>query len=143
MSRVLLTGGTGFIGSHTAVELLNAGEEVVIVDNLSNSEKSVVSRIEKITGRQPAFYKVNAADSNAMDRIFYEHDFDAVIHFAGYKAVGESVEKPLAYYRNNLDTTLTILETMKNYDVKRFIFSSSATVYGMSEDVPFTEDSPV
>lgn len=143
MSSVLLTGGAGFIGSHTAVELLNAGEEVVIVDNLSNSEKSVVDRIEKITGRQPAFYRVNVADSNAMDRIFYEHDFDAVIHFAGYKAVGESVKKPLAYYRNNIDTALTILETMKNYDVKRFIFSSSATVYGMSDDVPFTEDAPV
>ena len=142
MSNVLLTGGAGFIGSHTAVELLDAGEDVVIVDNLSNSERSVIDRIEKITGRQPAFYKVDVADSNAMDRIFYEHEIDAVVHFAGYKAVGESVEKPLAYYRNNIDTTLTLLETMKNYDVKRFIFSSSATVYGMSEDVPFTEEAP-
>ncbi len=140
MSTVLLTGGTGFIGSHTAVELLQKHHEVIIADNLYNSEASVIDRIETITGIRPVFYEANAADRAAMDEIFCRHNIDAVIHFAGYKAVGESVKKPIAYYRNNLDTTLTLLEVMEKYNCKRFIFSSSATVYGTSDDVPFTED---
>ena len=142
MATVLLTGGTGFIGSHTAVELLNAGEDLVIVDDLSNSEASVIDRIEEITGKRPAFYQADAADKTAMDRVFTEHPIDAVVHFAGFKAVGDSVCKPVEYYRNNLDTLLTLLETMRGHKVKHIIFSSSATVYGMSENVPFTEDAP-
>ena len=139
---ILLTGATGYIGSHTAVELLEAGEDIVIVDDLSNSEESVIDRIEQITGRRPAFYCGNVADRELMERIFLENPIDAVMHFAGFKAVGESVEKPLAYYRNNLDTTLTLLEVMEAHHCGRFIFSSSATVYGMSEDVPFRESAP-
>lgn len=142
MATVLLVGGTGFIGSHTAVELLNVGEDVVIVDDFSNSEVSVIDRIEEITGKRPAFYQADAADKTAMDRIFTEHPIDAVIHFAGFKAVGESVRKPIEYYRNNLDTLLTLLETMRGHRVKNIIFSSSATVYGMSENVPFREEAP-
>lgn len=142
MSTVLLTGGTGFIGSHTAVELLDAGEDVVIVDDLSNSEASVIDRVKEITGRRLVFYQADAADKTAMDRIFTERSIDAVIHFAGFKAVGESVQKPVEYYRNNLDTLLTLLEAMRDHGVKRIIFSSSATVYGMSGNVPFTEEMP-
>ncbi len=142
MSEILLTGATGYIGSHTAVELLSAGEKVVIVDDLSNSEASVVDAIEKITGTRPEFYVGDVADKSLMERIFRAHDVSAVMHFAGFKAVGESVQKPLAYYRNNLDTTLTLLETMQRFGCRRFIFSSSATVYGMSEDVPFRETAP-
>ena len=139
---VLLTGGTGFIGSHTAVELLNAGEKVIIADDLSNSNADVIAKIEAITGKTPQFYKVNVADRTAVDKIFSENDIAAVIHFAGYKAVGESVQKPVEYYRNNLDTTLSLLEVMHEHNTKRFIFSSSATVYGMSNTAPFTEDMP-
>ena len=139
---VLLTGATGYIGSHTAVELLGAGEDAVIVDDLSNSEESVIDRIETITGKRPVFYRGNVADKSLMSRIFQENQIDAVMHFAGFKAVGESVEKPIAYYRNNIDTTLTLLETMERFGCKRFIFSSSATVYGLSEDVPFRETAP-
>ena len=143
MATILLTGGTGFIGSHAAVELLNAGEDVVLADDLSNSEAGVVDCIAKITGKNPRFYQTDMADRAAAERIFAENPIDAVIHFAGFKAVGESVRKPLMYYRNNLDTTLTLLETMRKHGVKRIIFSSSATVYGMSEAVPFTEKAPV
>ncbi len=139
---VLLTGATGYIGSHTAVELLSAGEEIVIVDDLSNSEISVIDRIETITGTRPVFYCGNVADHALMKRVFSENEITAVMHFAGFKAVGESVEKPLAYYRNNIDTTLTLLEVMRRFGCKRFIFSSSATVYGTSEDVPFRETAP-
>ena len=142
MSAILLTGGTGFIGSHTAVELLKAGEEIVIVDDLSNSGADMLERLHAITGKTPRFYQADVADHNAMERVFSENDIQAVIHFAGFKAVGESVAKPVAYYRNNLDTTLTLLETMQRHGVKRLVFSSSATVYGMSENVPFTEDMP-
>ena len=138
---VLLTGGTGFIGSHTAVELIEAGHSVVIADDLSNSEKSVVDRIEEITGVRPAFYQIDVTDRAALQKVFEEQDIDTVIHFAGFKAVGESVEKPLEYYRNNLDTTLTLLETMKSNGCKKIIFSSSATVYSLSDDVPVTEES--
>jgi UDP-glucose 4-epimerase len=139
---VLLTGGAGFIGSHTAVQMIEAGYEVVIADDLSNSERSVVERIGEITGTIPIFYECDVAHKASLDQIFREHKIDGVVHFAGFKAVGESVEKPLAYYRNNLDTTLTLLETMGEHGVHDFVFSSSATVYGMSEDVPFTEEQP-
>ena len=139
---ILLTGGTGYIGSHTAVELLNNGHEVILVDDLSNSRSSVVDRLETITGKRPVFYQADVTDRAAMDRIFSAHPMEAVLHFAGFKAVGESVQKPVAYYRNNIDATLTLLEVMAKYGVKRMIFSSSATVYGQSEEVPFSEDAP-
>ena len=139
---ILLTGGTGYIGSHTAVELLNSGHEVILVDDLSNSRSSVVDRLETITGKRPVFYQADVTDRAAMDRIFSAHPMEAVLHFAGFKAVGESVQKPVAYYRNNIDATLTLLEVMAKYGVKRMIFSSSATVYGQSEEVPFSEDAP-
>lgn len=136
---VLLTGGTGYIGSHTAVELLKAGEEIVIVDDLSNSEASVLDRIEAITGYRPKFYRTDVADRAAMEQIFAENNIEAVIHFAGWKAVGESVQKPVGYYRNNLDTSLTLLETMQAHGCKRVVFSSSATVYGENNPIPYRE----
>ena len=142
MSRILLTGATGYIGSHTAVELLDAGREIVIADNLYNSERSVIDRIETITGKRPVFYEADMTDREAVERIFRENDISAVMHFAGYKAVGESVAKPVSYYRNNLDTTLTLLEVMAEHGCKRIIFSSSATVYGSENPVPFTEEMP-
>lgn len=137
---ILLTGGTGFIGSHTAVELINKNIDIVIVDNLYNSDASVIDRIETITGTRPAFYASDVTCKDSLREIFKNHKIDAVIHFAGYKAVGESVQKPVAYYRNNLDTTLSLLEVMNEYGCKRIIFSSSATVYGTSDKVPFTEE---
>ena len=136
-----MTGGTGFIGSHTAVEMIATGHSVVIADDLSNSEGDVIDRIKQITGTRPLFYHIDVADKSALDRLFEENEIGAVVHFAGFKAVGESVEKPIEYYRNNLDTTMTLLEVMKKHDVKKFIFSSSATVYSLIEDVPFTEES--
>lgn len=139
--KILLTGGTGFIGSHTAVEIISLGHDVVIADDLSNSEKSVVDRIEKITGTRPTFYNIDVTDKTKLSRLFDEQDIDSVIHFAGFKAVGESVEKPLEYYCNNLNTTLTLLNTMKRHGCKKIIFSSSATVYSHVENVPFTEES--
>ena len=139
---VLLTGGAGFIGSHTAVELLQAGYDVVIADDLSNCTEDVVTRIGRITGRAPAFHQVDVADRAALEEVFEQYDFEAVIHFAGFKAVGESVKEPLKYYRNNLDTTLTLLETMAYHHVNTIVFSSSATVYGVPETVPLTEDMP-
>ncbi|MBD9207756.1 MAG: UDP-glucose 4-epimerase GalE [Clostridiales bacterium] len=139
---VLLTGGAGFIGSHTAVELLQSGYDVVIADDLSNCTEDVVTRIGRITGRAPAFHRVDVADRAALEEVFEQYDFDAVIHFAGFKAVGESVKQPLKYYRNNLDTTLTLLETMAYHGVNTIVFSSSATVYGVPERVPLTEDMP-
>ena len=142
MGKILLTGATGYIGSHTAVELLSAGWEVVIADDLSNSSADVCDRIADITGRKPLFYKADVSDPEAVERIFRENEIEAVIHFAGYKAVGESVQKPLAYYRNNLDTTLTLLEAMQKYACRRFVFSSSATVYGGENPVPYREDMP-
>ena len=141
MKTVLLTGGTGFIGSHTAVELIESGYNVIIADDLSNSEHSVIERIKQITGKQPTFYQIDVSVRESLELLFAENDVDAVVHFAGFKAVGESVEKPIEYYRNNIDTTLTLLETMRKYEVKNFIFSSSATVYSLVEDVPFTEES--
>lgn len=141
---ILVTGGTGYIGSHTVVELINAGEKAVIVDNLSNSKKCVLDRIETITGVRPAFYQVDLLDSEGLDRVFRENpNITSVIHFAGLKAVGESVELPLLYYRVNLLGTLNLLETMKKHGVKEIIFSSSATVYGVPKSVPIREDFPL
>ena len=139
MAAVLLTGGTGYIGSHTAVELIEAKKEVILADDLSNSSADVAERIGRITGIRPQLYRINVADAAALERIFTEHEIEAVIHFAGYKAVGESVAKPLSYYRNNLDTALTVLETMQRFSCKRFVFSSSATVYGEAGRPPYAE----
>lgn len=137
---VLLTGGAGYIGSHTAVELLNDGYEVVVADDLSNSSEEAIRRIEKITGKKAAFYKCDVRHRESLERIFAENSIEAVIHFAGLKAVGESVREPLRYYRVNLDAAMTVLEVMQAYGVKLFVFSSSATVYGESNPVPYTED---
>lgn len=137
---ILLTGGAGFIGSHTAVELIESGYEVVIADDLSNSERSVIDRIGQITGHAPVFYEVDVTDADAVEELFAEQDIEAVIHFAGFKAVGESVEMPLEYYRNNIDAALTLLEVMKRHGVRQFVFSSSATVYSLADEVPFTEE---
>ena len=139
--KVLVTGGTGFIGSHTCVELMKDGHSVVIVDNLSNSSREVLNRIAKITGSLPKFYQEDLLDKQALNAIFEENKIDAVIHFAGYKAVGESVEKPLMYYQNNIISTLNLLEVMNQINVKRLVFSSSATVYGDPKEVPITEES--
>ncbi|MBO4491465.1 MAG: UDP-glucose 4-epimerase GalE [Lentisphaeria bacterium] len=139
---ILLTGGTGFIGSHTAVELIQAGEEVVIVDDLSNSKEEIVDKIEAITGRRPAFRRLDVADKAALDSVFREFAIEGAIHFAGFKAVGESVAKPIEYYRNNLDTTLTLLEVMRAHNCRKLIFSSSATVYGANSEAPFKETAP-
>ena len=140
--KVLLTGGAGYIGSHTCVELLNNGYEVVIADDFSNASEKVVDRIEQITGKTVEVYKIDVADKDALRDLFSKCDIEAVIHFAGYKAVGESVEKPIVYYRNNIDTTLTLLEVMSEFDVKKIVFSSSATVYGVPKVVPLTEGMP-
>ncbi len=137
---VLVTGGAGYIGSHTCVQLLNAGYDVIVADNLSNSKEEALKRVQQITGKKLKFYKADVCDSAAVDQIFSEAKIDAVIHFAGYKAVGESVEKPLAYYRNNLLSAITVIETMLKYGVRNFVFSSSATVYGKPETVPIRED---
>jgi UDP-glucose 4-epimerase len=139
---ILVTGGTGYIGSHTVVELLEAGYEVVIADNLVNSKREVLDSIEKITGKRPAFYQVDVCDRQALEDIFSRHLIDAVIHFAGLKAVGESVAKPLEYYSNNIIGTLVLLSVMREHGCKKFVFSSSATVYGMNNTVPYTEDMP-
>ncbi len=141
--RILVTGGCGYIGSHTAVELLNAGYEVVIVDNFYNSQPNVVDKIKTITQKDFAFYEEDCCDEKAMRKIFSEQKIDAVIHFAGYKAVGESVEKPLAYYRNNIDSTLVLLSVMKEFGCRKFVFSSSATVYGDPASLPIKEDFPL
>ena len=143
MKTVLLTGGTGYIGSHTAVELLQAGISVIIADNLSNSSESVVDRIEQICGHRPAFYKADCCSTDDMERIFSAHSVDVVLHFAGLKAVGESVKMPINYYRNNIDATLTLLEVMHSHGCKQIVFSSSATVYGVENHVPFTESMPI
>lgn len=138
--KILLTGGAGFIGSHTCVELVSAGHQPVIVDNFYNASPKVLDRLKTIIGQDIPFYEADVSDEKVMNAIFEKERFDAVIHFAGYKAVGESVSKPLEYYRNNLDTTLTLCECMRRYGVKRIVFSSSATVYGLCEEVPFRED---
>lgn len=130
MKKVLVTGGTGYIGSHTVVELLNSGKEVVIVDNLSNSKPDVVDRIKKITGKDVKFYNIDYLDKEKLEKVFEENEIESVINFAGFKAVGESVKEPLKYYHNNVSGAIVLLETMQKYNVKKFIFSSSATVYG-------------
>ncbi|HAK57472.1 MAG TPA: UDP-glucose 4-epimerase GalE [Lachnospiraceae bacterium] len=142
MGKILVTGGTGYIGSHTCVELIDRGYEVVIFDNLYNSKEDVLDRIEKITGVRPAFYKADLRDKESMRPVFEENKFDAVIHFAGLKAVGESVEKPLLYYENNISGTIKLCELMNEYGCKRIIFSSSATVYGDPAQIPITEECP-
>ncbi len=140
--NILLTGGAGYIGSHTYVALCAAGHQAVIVDNFYNSSPVVLKRLEAITGKPVPFYQADVCDPQAMDTVFAENEFDAVIHFAGYKAVGESVEKPLAYYRNNLDSALSLCEMMQKHGVKRVVFSSSATVYAPSCTPPFEETMP-
>ena len=141
--NILVTGGTGYIGSHTCVELIQAGHEVVIFDNLSNSKKETLDRIEEITGKKPIFYLADMCDKDALEKIFTEQKIDAVIHFAGLKAVGESVAKPLEYYSNNLCGTLNLLSVMKAHGVKNIVFSSSATVYGDPAVIPISEELPL
>ena len=141
--KVLVTGGAGYIGSHTIVELLNSGHEVVAVDNFCNSSPEALKRIKKITGRDFKFYEADLLDKEAVERIFSENEIDAVIHFAGLKAVGESVAIPLKYYQNNLISTLNLCEVMAAHNVKKIVFSSSATVYGIPAKLPITEDFPL
>ena len=138
--KVLVTGGAGYIGSHTAVELIQAGYEAIIVDDLSNAKEDVIDRIETITGVRPVFYKMDCKNKDDMRKIFSENKIDSIIHFAAYKAVGESVQKPLDYYRNNNDSTLTLLEVMEEFGCKKFVFSSSATVYGPNNPYPYKEE---
>lgn len=140
---ILVTGGCGFIGSHTSVELLGAGEEIVILDNLSNSKECVIDRIEKIAGKRPIFVKADLLDYDACEEVFKKYDIESVIHFAGLKAVGESVEKPLMYYHNNLTGTFNLCKLMSKYGAKKIVFSSSATVYGLPKSVPISEDFPL
>ena len=137
---ILLPGGAGFIGSHTAVELLNAGKEVIIIDNFSNSKPEVLEAIKKITGKDFKFYNIDYMDREKLEKVFEENEIEAVLNFAGYKAVGESVKEPIKYYTNNISGALVLLDTMKKYNVKKFIFSSSATVYGEPEKMPITEE---
>ena len=137
--RILVTGGTGYIGSHTIVELISHGYDVVAVDDFSNSKPIVLDRLKEITGKTIKFYELDVCDKKKLRRVFKENKIDAVIHFAGYKAVGESVQKPLMYYRNNLNSTLTLLEVMSEFNVKKIVFSSSATVYGDPEELPIKE----
>lgn len=137
--NVLVTGGAGFIGSHTVVELLNEGYEVIVVDNLSNASEESLRRVEEITGKKITFYRTDVRDRAEMETIFAKHNIAWVIHFAGLKAVGESVQKPLSYYNNNLWSTIVLLETMQKFNVKNFVFSSSATVYGNPERLPLDE----
>ena len=141
--KILVTGGTGYIGSHTCVELLNSGYEVVIIDNLSNSKKDVVDKIKEITAKEVTFYEGDVCDKELLTNIFEKEKIDAVIHFAGYKAVGESVKLPLKYYRNNLESTITLCEVMNKFNVKKLVFSSSATVYGSPKSLPIKEDFPL
>ncbi len=137
---ILLPGGAGFIGSHTAVELLNEGKEIIILDNFSNSKPEVLDAIKKITGKDFKFYEMDYLDREKLEKVFEENKIDAVLNFAGYKAVGESVQKPIEYYQNNISGALVLLDTMRKYGCKKFIFSSSATVYGEPERIPLTED---
>lgn len=140
---ILVTGGAGFIGTHTCVELLEAGEDIVVFDNLVNSKRSAIDAVKQITGKDFPFYEADMLDEAAMEKIFSAHNITEVIHFAGLKAVGESVEKPLEYYHNNLTGTLILLQVMRRHNVKRIVFSSSATVYGSPKTVPIKEDFPL
>ena len=143
MMNILVTGGAGYIGSHTCVELLNAGYDIVVLDNLCNSCEKSLDVVKEITGKDFKFYKVDMLDKDAMEVVFKENKFDSVIHFAGLKAVGESTQIPITYYHNNITGTLNLLMLMEQYDVNNIVFSSSATVYGMPETVPITEDFPL
>ena len=141
--NILVTGGAGYIGSHTCVELLDAGYDIVVLDNLSNSSIKCLDAVKKLTGKDFPFYEVDMLDYNAMETVFAENKIDAVIHFAGLKAVGESTQIPITYYHNNITGTLHLLQLMEKYDVNNLVFSSSATVYGMPKTVPITEDFPL
>ncbi|MGL4798322.1 MAG: UDP-glucose 4-epimerase GalE [Cellulosilyticaceae bacterium] len=140
---ILVTGGMGYIGSHTTIKLIEAGYEVIILDNLCNSKVEVLDRIEELAGKRPLFYKVDLLDREGTEEVFKNNQIDAVIHFAGLKAVGESVEMPIEYYHNNLTGTLILCDVMRKYNCKRIVFSSSATVYGMNNQVPFVETMPL
>ncbi len=140
---ILVTGGAGYIGSHTCIEMIKAGHEVVVIDNLDNSNSEALKRAEEIAGKKIKFYENDVRDMAALEKIFSENEIDAVIHFAGLKAVGESVVKPIEYYDNNLISTLMLLEVMRNFGVKKFVFSSSATVYGLSKEMPLKEGMPI
>lgn len=142
MAKILITGGAGYIGSHTALELLNEGYEVVVYDNLSNSSRESIKRVEELTGKKIAFYEGDVLDEAALEKMFGEQKVDAVIHCAALKAVGESVQKPLEYYHNNITGTLSLMKVMRKVGVKNIVFSSSATVYGSPEIIPITEDCP-
>lgn len=140
---ILITGGAGYIGSHTCVELLNASYEIVVIDNFSNSKPEALKRIQEITGKKFKFYKANLLEREKIEKVFSENNIEATIHFAGLKAVGESVEMPLRYYHNNITGTLILCEAMQKYGIKKMVFSSSASVYGLPERVPISEDFPV
>ncbi|MBR1751085.1 MAG: UDP-glucose 4-epimerase GalE [Ruminococcus sp.] len=142
MGKILVTGGAGFIGSHTCVELLENGYEIVVLDNFSNSKPEALNRVKKITGKDFAFYEGDILSRDDLEKVFTEHEIDAVIHFAGLKAVGESVEKPVEYYHNNITGTLILIQVMREHGCKRIVFSSSATVYGMDNPVPYVETMP-
>lgn len=139
---ILVTGGAGYIGSHTSIELLQAGYDIVIVDNFCNSKPESLNRIKELTGKKPKFYEVDILDREGLNKVFDENNIEAVIHFAGLKAVGESIEKPIEYYENNISGTLVLCDVMRKHNVKKIVFSSSATVYGMNNKVPFSEDMP-
>ena len=141
--KVLVTGGTGYIGSHTVLELLEAGYEPILVDNLSNSKIEALDWIQEIAGKRPVFYEIDLVDLNATRKIFQEHQIDSIIHFAAYKAVGESVAEPLKYYRNNIDSLINLILLMKEFGTRDIVFSSSCTVYGQPDQLPVTENSPV
>ncbi|RMA79524.1 UDP-glucose 4-epimerase GalE [Umboniibacter marinipuniceus] len=141
--KVLVTGGAGYIGSHTVLQLIEAGKEVVVLDNLSNSSRVALARLEKLAGQTIAFIEGDIRDAQLLERLFADHDFDSVVHFAGWKAVGESVENPLEYYDNNVNGTLVLCSAMQKAGVKKIVFSSSATVYGDPKTLPITETSPV
>ena len=141
--NILVTGGAGYIGSHTIIELIKNGHSVVVVDNLSNSSEESLKRVEKITNSKIPFYNLDVCNADALEKVFSENNFDAAIHFAGLKSVGESVSKPIEYYDNNIGSTLVLLEKMKKYNVKKLVFSSSATVYGTPSELPLKEDSRV
>lgn len=143
MKTILVTGGAGYIGSHTTIELIQSGYDVVVVDNLYNSKEEAVRRVEQIVGKKIKFYKADVLDKDTMREIFKKHDFAAVINFAGYKAVGESVQKPIEYYENNISGMLALIDVMREFNVKNLVFSSSATVYGNPHTVPITEDFPL